>query len=910
MTDGTLQRLALSPRANLQHKASRETIRLLGRILGTVIREQYGQDAASLARGQADLDLVEEIRQQSVGEHRHGVAEVPLDRRLSRLDEPQVALLIRAFSIFSQLANIADDHMARCEKGPGPLQHLENFTNVNARNAGAYLSGALLSPVITAHPTEVRRKSILDRESDIAALLIAREHASAHTGEAAEIEAQLKREIRTLWQTRMFRAVRIHVTDEIENAVAVFSRTFLAQLPVVKRRLAQLYGLNGSVMACLKPGSWVGGDRDGNPFVTAKTLEYAIRRQAEAVLDHYLNQVNILGTELSLSDEFITTSAPLKALAASPEHSSRHQLDEPYRRALVTCYSRLAATRKALIGRWPALAPRWEAEPYASPEAFEADLTTIVDSLRDNGDADLADGRLHNLREAVGAFGFHLATMDLRQNAAVHERTFDELLREAGVVESYSALPEGDRVKLLVGELASPRLLRSPFRTYSEETQRELEVVDKAAELKRAFGAGSIANYVISKTESVSDFLETLALMKEAGLFGAGEAAPGAALRVIPLFETINDLRSSADVMAAYLDLPFVKAMIEAQSGIQEVMIGYSDSNKDGGYLTSNWEIHSSIARLTELGRKRGIRLRFFHGRGGAVGRGGGSSFDAIRALPAHANATGIRITEQGEVVASKYGDPEIGRSSLETIVVAALLSELNHEPDAADGEAGELLAGLSAAAYRAYRSLVYEVPGFDRYFRQSTPLPEISDLKIGSRPASRSTSGRIEDLRAIPWVFSWSQARVMLPGWYGFGTAAREIGAARLKPLYAKSPFFRSTVSNMEMVLAKSSLPIARRYAELVEDAALAAEVFGRIEAEWALTVQAVLDVTGQSSLLERSPRLKASILLRLPYIDALNPLQVDLLRRRRGGDDSEHTSRAIHMSINGVSAGLRNSG
>jgi len=499
--------------------------------------------------------------------------------------------------------------------------------------------------------------------------------------------------------------------------------------------------------------------------------------------------------------------------------------------------------------------------------------------------------------------------MDLRQNAAVHERALDELLRDAKAVPSYVRLTEAKRVALLLKELATPRLLRSPYRRYSAETQRELDIADQAALLKKRFGTGCIANYVVSKTESVSDLLETALLMKEAGLFAPGRK-PAASLRIVPLFETIADLRAGADIMDAYFDLAPVKAMLESQDGIQEVMIGYSDSNKDGGYLTSNWETRSAIAKLTALGKARGVKMRFFHGRGGAVGRGGGSSFDAIRALPADANGSGIRITEQGEVVASKYGDPEIGRSSLETIIVAALLSQLSHQKDAADDEAAELLARLSATAYSAYRGLVYETKGFDRYFRESTPLPEISDLKIGSRPASRSKSGRIEDLRAIPWVFSWSQARVMLPGWFGFGSAAREMGAKSLRPLWQSSPFFRATVSNMEMVLAKSSMPIARRYSELVGDRALAQKAYARIEEEWNLTVEAILAVTGQAGLLEHQPRLLNSIRLRLPYIDALNRLQVDLLRRRRAGDKSVETSRAIHMSINGVSAGLRNSG
>jgi phosphoenolpyruvate carboxylase len=707
----------------------------------------------------------------------------------------------------------------------------------------------------------------------------------------------------------MLRPIRIHVNDEIENAIAVFSRTFLSQIPVVKRRLVHLFGSNGDVLPFLRPGSWVGGDRDGNPYVSEQTLEYAIRRQSETVLDYYLEQVNLLGTELSICDEYVSTSTALKALAASPEHTSLQQMDEPYRRALTTIYSRLAATRKALLGRAPVWMPRWEAAPYAAPEAFAADLTVVVESLRQNGDGDLADGRLLNLREAAGAFGFHLAVMDLRQNADVHERALGELFRDSGVVPSYAGLKENKRVSLLLKELATPRLLRSPYRRYSEETQRELDIADKAALLKQRFGDCSIANYVISKTQSVSDLLETALLMKEAGLLTPGKK-PSASLRIVPLFETIADLRASAEVMGAYFDLPAVRAMLGSQGGIQEVMIGYSDSNKDGGYLTSNWETRSAIARLTALGSARGIKMRFFHGRGGAVGRGGGSSSDAIRALPADASAIGIRITEQGEVVASKYGDPQIGRSSLETIIVAAVLSQLNHEKDAADGEAAERLARLSEAACRAYRGLVYETKGFGRYFYESTPLPEISDLKIGSRPASRTKSGRIEDLRAIPWVFSWSQARVMLPGWFGFGSAVRDVGAKSLRPLWQTSPFFRTTVSNMEMVLAKSSLPIARRYSELVEDKALAEKAFARIEDEWHATVEAVLAVTGQSVLLERQPRLMNSIRLRLPYIDALNHLQVDLLRRRRAGDDSEETSRAIHMSINGVSAGLRNSG
>jgi phosphoenolpyruvate carboxylase len=463
---------------------------------------------------------------------------------------------------------------------------------------------------------------------------------------------------------------------------------------------------------------------------------------------------------------------------------------------------------------------------------------------------------------------------------------------------------------VLAAELASPRLLRSPYRDYGAETARELAIVDAAARLRRQFGPGAIANYVISKAASVSDLLEVAILLKEAGLFTPGET-PSCALRIVPLFETIEDLRESERVMSAWFDLALARAILEGQGRLQEVMIGYSDSNKDGGYVTSNWEIRTAINGLVALGARRGIDMRFFHGRGGAVGRGGGSSFEAIQAQPAGAVRRGIRITEQGEVVSAKYGHPLGGLMNLETIVAATIAAGRTDAPDPADGAFTEVLARMSAEAFGAYRDLVYETDGFEDYFRQSTPLGEIAELKIGSRPASRTASSRIADLRAIPWVFSWSQARVMLPGWYGFGAATA--GPARLETLaelHRASPFFRSVVSNLEMVLAKSSLAIAARYAGLVEDRQMAARVFARIEAEWRAAHAAVLAITGQSRLLEANPRLDQSVRLRLPYIDPLNVLQVELLRRHRAGDADDDVRQGIHMSINGVAAGLRNSG
>jgi len=878
----------------------RQTIRLLGRLLGDVIRDSHGQGA---------YQLIEDIRQQVVGEYRSGGAEAPMDR-LTGLALQDILRLIRGFSIFSQLANIADDHVLRQQtraSGPAAAEATAEHPGLTPARVRAYLGNAVFVPVITAHPTEVRRKSILDREIELSALLESREAASQGSARD-EIDAQLKRAIRILWQTRMLRDSRITVADEIENNLAFFARTFLPGLPRVKRRIARRFRLDGEPVPYLRLGSWVGGDRDGNPNVSPQTLDYAVRRQAEVVLDHYLAEIHALGAELSLSDSLAKASPALHALAASAEHTSVHQQDEPYRRALITAYARMAATRAARLGKGPNLAPRFEAQAYATPEEFAADLAVIAASLADNGDADLADGRLLDLREAVAAFGFHLATMDVRQNSDVHERAVAELLQVAEGID-YLKLEEGTRTALLLKELAHARPLRVPTITYSDETARELAIADKAAALKRAFGEGAVAQYVISKAATPSDLLETALLMKETGLFLPG-GAPTARLRVVPLFETIDDLRRAPDVMATYFDAPLVKNLIAGQGNLQEVMIGYSDSNKDGGYVTSNWEIYSGIARLTRLGAERGVRMRFFHGRGGAVGRGGGSSFDAIRALPAEASAHGIRVTEQGEVVASKYGDLVLGEASLETLVAAAMLAELSPQPEAVDGEASVLLASLSAAAFAAYRGLVYETPGFETYFRQATPLTEIADLKIGSRPASRTQSPKIEDLRAIPWVFSWSQARVMLPGWFGFGTAVQAVGAANLKPLYRNSAFLRTMLANMEMVLAKSNLAIARRYSELAENRVLATKVMARIEMEWQLARDALLEISGQPDLLANNPRLAQSISRRLPYVDALNHLQVDLLRRRRAGDTGEDVHQGIHMSINGVAAGLRNSG
>jgi phosphoenolpyruvate carboxylase len=606
----------------------------------------------------------------------------------------------------------------------------------------------------------------------------------------------------------------------------------------------------------------------------------------------------------------------MQALAdASPDRSPFRQ-DEPYRRALTGVFARLAATAGALGLTREHRAAVGKGEPYPDAAAFAADLDVIDASLRADRSALLADGRLRRLRRAVRTFGFHLATVDLRQNADVHEQVIAELLREARVAPDYLAMDEAGRQSVLRAELATPRPLRSPFATYSELARGELAILEQAARVHATLGPESIRQYVISKTESVSDLLEVAVMLKEAGLVVPGDA-PASSLQVVPLFETIADLRRAPQTMRAWFALPQARSMVASLGGVQEVMLGYSDSNKDGGYVTSNWELYKAETELVGVFRDAGVRLRFFHGRGGTVGRGGGPSYDAILAQPPGSVQGELRLTEQGEVIASKYANREIGKRNLEALVAATVRATLDEAPREEHAEYHAAMEEISATAFAAYRGLVYETPGFADYFRASTPIREIAELNIGSRPSSRKPSQRIEDLRAIPWVFSWAQCRVMLPGWYGLGSAIEAFlarrgdkGRALLAEMWAKWPFFRAMLSNLEMLLAKADLSVAARYKELVPDAALADEIFGRIRRELDLTVKAFFTITASEGFLATNPALARSIRNRFPYLDPLNHLQVELLKRYRAGDCAPRVHRGIHLTINGLAAGLRNSG
>jgi phosphoenolpyruvate carboxylase len=907
--------------------ALRDDIRFLGRILGDTVREQSGADI---------FDTVEYIRQNSVRFRRNEDVEArrDLEATLNNLPPTEALQIIRAFGFFSHLANIAEDqhHIRRTRahalgdstSPEGTMSH----ALARVRQAGvppeqllAFFTDAMVVPVLTAHPTEVRRKSTIDREMEIADLLAERDRRPLTPAELAANEVALRRAVLTLWQTNLLRRTRLRVIDEVANALAYYDYTFLSELPRFYADLedelaAQGVAVADSLPSFLRMGSWIGGDRDGNPFVTEEVLRAALRAQSSRALKYYLDELHLLGGELSLDSKLVGVSHSIEQLAERSPDRSANRADEPYRRAITGIYARLAATARVLDHLDAPQHAVGDAPPYTDSGALLADLGIIDGSLVANGSGILATGRLKRLRRAVDTFGFHLAALDLRQNSDVHERVVGEMLNLVQQGLEYADLTEPDRICLLLAELSTARPLASNFLSYSAETTSELAILRATAEAHRRYGPASVPHYVISKTTGVSDILETTVLVKEAGLSRPRDGVLD--LDIVPLFETIEDLRNCGEVMDELLSLPGYMRLLESRGRVQEVMLGYSDSNKDGGFLTSGWELYKAEIALVEVFRRHNVGLRLFHGRGGSVGRGGGPSYQAILAQPAGAVQGTIRVTEQGEVIASKYSNPELGRRNLETLAAATLEATLL-QSDTVELRPDYLAAmeALSAEAYRAYRNLVYETQDFDQFFRESTVIGEIANLNIGSRPSSRRASVQIEDLRAIPWVFSWAQCRLMLPGWYGFGSAIKAWleahpsgGMTMLQSMYREWPFFQMLLSNMDMVLAKSDIAIASRYAELVSDAELRDRVFFRLRAEWQSVVDALLTIMGQESLLERDPLLARAIRNRLPYLDPLNHMQIELLKRYRAGDANHDVVTGIHLTMNGIAAGLRNSG
>ncbi len=892
----------------------REDLARLNRLLEALLLEQEG------------AEVVDEIRAIPSGAQRH---DAEADALVERLSPATTTALVRACGLYSQLFNIAEDlHHARRRRahqraGSAPqrgslsraLASLHE-NGVDFASLNAALQDASVSAVLTAHPTEVQRQSVLDGHRAVRKFLQQLSSSDITPEEEAEVEAKLQRVIHTLWQTTEIRPFKMTVAEEVENGVAYHPLSFFQAIPALYERLGrqmrELWGQDAAIPSFLRVGSWIGGDRDGNPNVDAGVLRHAITRQAEVAFKHYFYELAGLYRELSLSSRHVSVSPAVAALAAVSPDAAISRREEPYRLALATIEGRLSATAAnlglPLRGRWTA------GDAYPDTAALQADLAALRDSLAANGSALLVYGRLGKLARAVDVFGFYLMPLDLRQHAEKHAAVVGELFAHANL-EHYAALDEAARVRVLLRELATPRLLYSPFLSYSADSEKELAIFREAALVQQQFGQGAIAQCIISNCASVSDILALALLAKESGLLRLDGGVPSISLNLVPLFETIADLDASAAIMQQLFALPWYQQLLKSRDGVQEVMLGYSDSNKDGGYLTSQWELYQAEQRLVRVFDAAGVKMRLFHGRGGSVGRGGGPSYEAIMAQPAGTVVGRIRITEQGEIITAKFADPDNATRNLEALVAATLEATLSQGGQQDTDES--VLAELSGHAYRTYRALV-ESDGFMQYFMEATPISAIAKLNIGSRPASRKALASIKDLRAIPWVFSWSQSRVMLPGWYGFGSAVKaflaahgnDAGLAQLQALYRQSPFFQVMLSNMEQVLAKADLQIARRYAALVGDAALADRLFGGLQAEFDKTLAAFFAITEQQKLLETNPTLARSLATRLPYLDALNLLQVELLRRLREAPDDAEALYAIHLTINGISAGLRNSG
>ena len=919
---GAVQRTRIGREAT---EPMREDIRLLGSILGDTVREQNGDEV---------FDLVERARIASFKVRRSEIERAEVAEMFAGIDIHQAIPIIRAFSHFALLANVAEDihrerrraiHVAAGDP-PQDSSLAATYLKLDAADLDSAtvadaLTGALVAPVITAHPTETRRRTVFDTQHRITQLMRLHARGHAHTDDGSDIDTELRRQVLTLWQTALVRLSRLQISDEIAVGLRYYQAAFFDVVPKVNAGVrAALRSRWPEVdllpQPILRPGSWIGGDRDGNPNVTADVVRLATGSAAYTALSHYTAELSALEQELSMSSRLVAVTDELSELAEDCDEPARG--DEPYRRALRVVHARLTATATEILDEEPDDLLDLGLPPYSTPGEMLADLDTVDASLRAHGSTLLADDRLARLRNAVDVFGFHLSGLDMRQNSDVHEEVVAELLAWAGVHPDYCSLSEDERVNILADELGTRRPLIGDREQLSELAQKELAIIAAAARAVEIYGPPAVPNYIISMCRSVSDLLEAGILLKESGLLDASADEPHCPVGIVPLFETIDDLHRGASILEAALDLPVYRSIVRARGDSQEVMLGYSDSNKDGGYLTANWALYRAELDLVESARKTGIRLRLFHGRGGTVGRGGGPSYEAILAQPPGAVNGSLRLTEQGEVIAAKYAEPIIAQRNLETLLAATLESTLLDVEGLGDaaGPAYEILDELADRAQRAYSELVHETDGFVEYFLQSTPVSEIGSLNVGSRPTSRKPTSSISDLRAIPWVMAWSQSRVMLPGWYGTGSAIEDWitgGDGRLeklRDLYQKWPFFQTVLSNMAQVLAKTDLGLAAQYAELVDDEPLRHRVFDKIAAEHQRSINAHKLITGQDNLLADNPALARSVFNRFPYLEPLNHLQVELLRRYRSGDDDELVQRGILLTMNGLASALRNSG
>lgn len=842
-----------------------------------------------------------------------------LNRLVTSLSNDEMVYISRYFSILPLLINISEDVDLAYE-----INHQNNIDQdylgklsttiklvAEKENAVEILEHLNVVPVLTAHPTQVQRKSMLDLTNHIHSLL--RKYRDVKLGLINKDKwyNDLRRYIEIIMQTDMIREKKLKVTNEITNAMEYYNSSFLKAVPHLTteyKRLAQAHGLNLKQAKPITMGMWIGGDRDGNPFVTAKTLKQSALTQCEVIMNYYDKKIYQLYREFSLSTSIVNVSKQVREMARQSKDNSIYREKELYRRALFDIQSKIQATKTYLIE------DEEVGTRYETVNDFYKDLIAIRDSLLENKGESLISGDFVELLQAVEIFGFYLASIDMRQDSSVYEACVAELLKSAGIHSRYSELSEEEKCDLLLKELEEdPRILSATHAEKSELLAKELAIFKTARVLKDKLGDDVIRQTIISHATSLSDMLELAILLKEVGLVDTERAR----VQIVPLFETIEDLDHSEETMRKYLSLSLAKKWIDSRNNYQEIMLGYSDSNKDGGYLSSCWTLYKAQQQLTAIGDEFGVKVTFFHGRGGTVGRGGGPTYEAITSQPLKSIKDRIRLTEQGEVIGNKYGNKDAAYYNLEMLVSAAINRMITQKKSDTNtpNRYEAIMDQVVDRSYDIYRDLVFGNEHFYDYFFESSPIKAISSFNIGSRPAARKTITEIGGLRAIPWVFSWSQSRVMFPGWYGVGSSFKEFinknpeNIAILRDMYQNWPFFQSLLSNVDMVLSKSNMNIAFEYAKLCEDEQVKA-IYETILNEWQVTKNVILAIEGHDELLADNPYLKASLDYRMPYFNILNYIQLELIKRQRRGELSSDQERLIHITINGIATGLRNSG
>ena len=843
-----------------------------------------------------------------------------LNEIVQSLSNKEMSYISRYFSILPLLINISEDVDLAFEinyqnnVGQDYLGKLSTTIDLVAEkeNAAEILEHLNVVPVLTAHPTQVQRTTMLDLTNHIHVLL--RKYRDVRMGLLNEQKwhNNLRRYIEIIMRTDMIREKKLKVTNEITNVMEYYNSSFLqavTNLTEEYKRLAKKHGIDLKNPTPITMGMWIGGDRDGNPYVTAETLKKSALTQCEVIMNYYDTKVANLYREFSLSTGIVKVSEAVQEMAYLSEDNSIYREKELYRRAFYYIQTKLKNTKTYFIDQI-------KTEPhYHKIEEFKHDLLAIKQSLLENKGEAMISGEFTELLQAVEVFGFYLASIDMRQDSSVHEACVAELLASAGIVEHYSELSEDEKCHVLLNELLyDPRILSATHAKKSALLQKELEIFQTARELKDKLGDAVIKQTIISHATSVSDLLELAVMHKEVGLIDKEFAR----VQIVPLFETIEDLDNSYDTMKKYLSLPIAQKWIASNNNYQEIMLGYSDSNKDGGYLSSCWTLYKAQQQLTAIGDEFGVKITFFHGRGGTVGRGGGPTYEAITSQPLRSINDRIRLTEQGEVIGNKYGNKDAAYYNLEMLVSATINRMITKKKSdtSTSNRYERIMDQVVERSYQIYRDLVFGNEHFYDYFFESSPIKAISSFNIGSRPAARKTITEIGGLRAIPWVFSWSQSRVMFPGWYGVGSSFKEFidenpeeNLAFLRKMYKNWPFFQSLLSNVDMVLSKSNMNIAFEYAQLCEDKEVQ-EIYYTILDEWQLTKNVILAIEDYDDLLEENPYLRDSLDYRMRYFNILNYIQLELIKRQRRGELSSDEERLIHITINGIATGLRNSG